>query len=112
MGVGLEQELDPIGRVRRDDGQPSVFAGGHVRLLHEAEDIGVEGERLVLVIDQDARGHDFHRSCSFCGSGQRSAISCSGVVLSCLGSAPKSADRHRPDSESQAWPLRRRASPP
>ncbi len=78
--IGLEEELDAIGRVGRDDGQPPGVAGGDVGLLHEAKDIGVEGQCLGLVVDQDAGGHDLHRSYSFRGSGQRSAISLSGVV--------------------------------
>ena len=78
--IGLEEELDAVGRLGRDDGQPAGVAGGDIGLLHEAEDIGVEGQRLGLVVDQDARGHDLHRSVSFRASGQRSAISLSGVV--------------------------------
>ena len=80
MAIRLEEELDAVGRIGRDDGQPSGSAGGDVGLLHEAEDIGVEGERLGLVVDQDAGDVDSHRSGSFRGSGQRSAISCRGVV--------------------------------
>ena len=80
MAVGLEQQLDAVGCVGRDDGQPARSADGDIGLLHEAEHIGVEGERLRLVVDEDAGDVDLHRSGSFCGSGQRSAISCSGAV--------------------------------
>ena len=53
--IGLQEELDAIGRIGRDDGQPPRPAGGNVGLLHEAEHIGIEGECLCLVVDQDAR---------------------------------------------------------
>ena len=54
MGVRLEDELGSIGILGRDDGQPSVLAEGDLGLLLEAEHFGVEPQRLVLVVDEDA----------------------------------------------------------
>ena len=55
--VGLQQQLDAVGILRRDDGQPAVLAQRDIGLLHEAEHLGVEAQRLVLVVDEHA-GHD------------------------------------------------------
>ena len=52
--VRLEEELHAVGHVGRDDGQPSGLADRDVGLLHEAEDVGVERQRLGLVVDEDA----------------------------------------------------------
>src|SRR5665647_1304392 len=45
-------------RTRTDDGQPAVVAHRDLGLLHEAEHVGVEAQRLVLVVDQDAGDSD------------------------------------------------------
>lgn len=36
MGTGLEEELDAVGCIGRDDGQLAVLAGGQIGLLHKA----------------------------------------------------------------------------
>ena len=56
----LTRELDAIGILGRDDGQPSGLAERNLGLLHEAEHIGVERERLVLIVDHDAGELDPH----------------------------------------------------
>ena len=55
VAVGLEQQLDAVGRLGRHDRQPAVVAQREVGLLLEAQDVRVEPERLLLVVDQDAR---------------------------------------------------------
>jgi hypothetical protein len=57
---GLQDELDAVGLPRRHDSQPAVLAERHLGLLHEAEHLGVELQRLVLVIDVDAGQGDSH----------------------------------------------------
>ena len=51
MAVGLQQELDPVRALGRDEGQPAIavfVAKGDVALGQEAEDFGVEFLRFVL----------------------------------------------------------------
>ena len=50
----------PVGLLGGDHGQPAVFAERDLGLLHEAEHVGVEAQRLLLVVDQDARQVDPH----------------------------------------------------
>ena len=54
----LEQKLGSIWLFRRHDRQPRGSAEGDVRLLLEAEGVGVDVESLPLVVDQDARDID------------------------------------------------------
>jgi L-aminopeptidase/D-esterase-like protein len=49
--VGLEEELGAIGLLRRHDGEPAMVAHRDVLLRDEAEDVGVEGLRLPLVVN-------------------------------------------------------------
>ena len=60
MAVGLQQQLGSVGILGRDHGQPPVLAERDLGLLHEAEDFGVEPQRLVLVVDEDAGEVDPH----------------------------------------------------
>ena len=62
---GFEQELGSVRLFRRHDGQPRGTAEGDVRLLLEAEDVGVEVEGLRLVVDEDARDIDPHSNTPF-----------------------------------------------
>src|SRR5690606_5522879 len=78
---GLQYQLYPIGRVGRDDGEPAHLAHRDLRLLHEAEHIGVELQRLSLVVHHHAGEVDAqrHRRISFLwGIGHRSAMLRSG----------------------------------
>ena len=58
--VGFEKELDAVRVLGGDDGEPPVLAQRHVVLLLEAEDVGVEAQRLLLVVDEDAGQVDPH----------------------------------------------------
>ena len=84
--VRLEQELDAVGHVGTDDGQPSELADRDVGLGLEAEDVGVERQGLGLVVDEDAGGGDARHTGSPCWarivqvSGHRSVRARSGVV--------------------------------
>ena len=60
VGIGFEQQLMTIQIVGGDDGLPTMISEWHFVLLHETEDFGVEGERLVLVVDEDAADVDSH----------------------------------------------------
>jgi hypothetical protein len=40
----------------------AIFADGDLVFFHESEDVGVERQRLVLVVDHDARELDPHES--------------------------------------------------
>jgi len=42
----------------RDDGEVGVVSSGNVGLLHEAEDFGVEPERVGLIVDENAGEFD------------------------------------------------------
>jgi len=41
--------IGSVRALRGDDGQPAVLTDGDVVLDHEAEDVGVEPQRLLLV---------------------------------------------------------------
>ncbi len=68
MAVRLEHQLGAVDILRRHDGQPPVLSHRDLDLLHEAEDLRVETQRLVLIVHQDAREIDPHR---FGSSGPR-----------------------------------------
>ena len=62
--AAVHQELgtpDVIRSFRRDDRQPARVAQGDVVLFAESENVGVELQRLRLVVDQHAGHDDFHR---------------------------------------------------
>jgi len=60
MRIGLEHELDAVRILRRHHGQSAMLAHRHILLALEAEHLGVEAQRLLLVIDQEARHDDPH----------------------------------------------------
>ena len=57
---GSSRSSTPLGVVGADDGEPPVLAEGDVGLLHEPEHVGVEVQRLGLVVDEHARAGDPH----------------------------------------------------
>lgn len=59
--IWLEQELYAIGIARRGQGQPSICACRDIVLRLETQYVAVKGQRLVLIIDQDARYDDLQR---------------------------------------------------
>jgi hypothetical protein len=63
--VGLEDEFHPVGVLRRDDRQPAVLAHGDLRLLLEAQHIGVEAQCFGLVVHHHAGEVDSHVLSSF-----------------------------------------------
>ena len=67
VAVRLEQQLGAVRVLRRDDGQPAGLAHRDVVLLHEPEHVGVEAQRLLLVVDEDAGDDDLHRESPFVG---------------------------------------------
>ena len=60
MRGGFKEQLRPVGLLRGDHGEPRVFPDGHVVMLLESEDLGVEGEGLGLVVDEDVGQCDPH----------------------------------------------------
>ena len=62
MGIRLEEQLRAVRIIGRHDCQPAMLPDRHIRLLHEAELVGVKPQRLVLVVDQHACQIDPHRS--------------------------------------------------
>jgi hypothetical protein len=50
--IGLEQQLDAVGRRGGDDRQPPGRAEREVALLDESEDVRVEGQGLFLIVDK------------------------------------------------------------
>src|SRR5207248_1736329 len=59
--VRLKEQLDIIRPFGRDDGEELEFSYRHVPLHHEAQDLGVELEGLVLVVDEYASQRNLHR---------------------------------------------------
>jgi hypothetical protein len=70
--VRLEQSSVPSGWSGDTTVSQRVLAERDLVLLHEAEHVGVEAQRLGLVVDQDAHHVDPHSSAS--GSGPSPAI--------------------------------------
>src|SRR5262245_38203607 len=62
--VGLEYKLGPFRIVGRYDGEPTMLAEWDLGLLLETQDVGVEAERLLLVVDEDACQFDTHSTSS------------------------------------------------
>src|SRR4029453_6414996 len=60
IGIRLQRQFEVSWPVRGDDGNPAVLANRNVVLLHEAEHLRVERQRLVLIVDHDARQLDSH----------------------------------------------------
>src|SRR5215213_9404749 len=61
VGVGFQRQLDILISFRRYDGDPSELAANRdVVFLHEAEHLRVEPQRLLLILDHDARQLDSH----------------------------------------------------
>ena len=79
VAIGLKEELDAVRLARRDDGKSSRISERDLGLLHEAKDIGVEAQRLLLVVDQDAGDVDSHESLSLERGRHRSAMAFSGA---------------------------------
>src|SRR6185295_16416903 len=52
--------LDAIGLLGGGHGEPAVRALGHIRLLLEPQDVGIEVERLFLIVHVDARHLELH----------------------------------------------------
>ena len=75
--VRFENQLDAVGILRRHHGQPLELTDRHLGLLHKAQRLGVEAERLVLVVDEDAGEIDLH---FFSLGRHRSAMRSSGAV--------------------------------
>ena len=61
MVIRLKQKLRPLGVFRGYHGDPGVLAQGDVVLELEAKRFGVEAERLLLVVHEDAGEVDSHR---------------------------------------------------
>src|SRR5215210_2060945 len=62
VAVRLEEELRAVRLLAGRDGEPLRLTERDLRLLLEAEDAGVEVERLVLIVDEDAGEVDSHVS--------------------------------------------------
>src|SRR5262249_13898738 len=61
VGVRFQSKLEVLAAFRRHDGQPLVLPHREVVLLLKAEHLGVELQRSVLILDDDAGELDSHR---------------------------------------------------
>jgi hypothetical protein len=60
MRVRFEDQLHPVRVLRGDNREPAGRADRDLGLLHEAEKLGIEAQRLVLVVHEDAGEVDPH----------------------------------------------------
>ena len=102
MRVGLEHQLGALGILVGHHGEPSVLAHRDIELGQEAQDAGVEVERLRLVVDKDAgQGDPGHVRSFYPVTGHRRVIASSGrVSMWCSRYRPCRSMRTRPAAAS------------
>ena len=59
---GFKEQLQAVRLLRGDHGEPRVLPYGHVVVLLESENLGLEGEGLGLVVNDDVGQCDPHAS--------------------------------------------------
>src|SRR6266540_263667 len=79
--VRLKQQFGSLWLVWGYNRQPASLPQGDVGLFHESEHVGVELERLGLIVDEDACNGNSHVVSSLSARSHRSTICSSGLVL-------------------------------
>ena len=83
--VERELQLGPVGLFRRGHGQPAIRPVAEIGLLGKAQHVGVEAQRLFLVVHIDAGQLDLHRLTPFLDARMRVRPCKQGFALNCAG---------------------------